>query len=279
MLFASDTDAGSATLRLVSEEPNLHDDVRSAWDELAAFWDERMEAGATWQRHLIQPSVERLLRLERGERVLEIACGNGEFARRMSELGGQVLAVDFSEGMLERARAHGGDVEYRYTDAMDEEALLALGEPTSFDAVVSNMAIMDMEAIEPMAAASSRLLKPTGRFVFSTLHPAFNSGDARPTVELDVEGSTAEVYSVKVSSYGRSSTSKGVAIPGQPVEQWYFHRPLWMILRPFFEDGFALDGLEEPLVGLEHGKPGTPMHVYTQLPGVLAARMRRNLGP
>ena len=70
VLFASDTDAGSATLRLVSEEPNLHDDVRSAWDELAAFWDERMEVGATWQRHLIQPSVERLLRLERGERVL-----------------------------------------------------------------------------------------------------------------------------------------------------------------------------------------------------------------
>jgi ubiquinone/menaquinone biosynthesis C-methylase UbiE len=263
----------------VSQEPNLHDDVRSAWDELAAFWDERMEAGGTWQRHLIQPSVERLLRLERGERVLEIACGNGEFARRMSELGGQVLAVDFSEGMLERARAHGGNVEYRHADAMDEEALLALGEPTSFDAVVSNMAIMDMEAIEPMVAASSRLLKPTGRFVFSTLHPAFNSGDARPAVELDVEGSTTEVYSVKVSSYGRSSTSKGVAIPGQPVEQWYFHRPLWMILQPFFEHGFALDGLEEPLVGLEHGKPGTPMHVYTQLPGVLAARMRRNLGP
>jgi hypothetical protein len=137
------------------------------------------------------------------------------------------------------------------------------------------MAIMDMESIEPMVAAASRLLKPTGRFVFSTLHPAFNSGDARPTVELDVEGATTEVYSVKVSSYSRSSTGKGVAIPGQPVEQWYFHRPLWMILEPFFDHRFALDGLEEPLVGLDHGKPGTPMHVYTQMPGVLVARMCR----
>jgi ubiquinone/menaquinone biosynthesis C-methylase UbiE len=151
-------DAGNATLRHVSEERSPHDDVRSAWDELAVFWDERMEAGATWQRHLIQPSVERLLRLEPGERVLEIACGNGEFARRMSELGGQVLATDFSEAMLERARAHGGDVEYRYADATDKGALLALGEPASFDAVVSNMAIIDMESIEPMAAACSRLL-------------------------------------------------------------------------------------------------------------------------
>jgi ubiquinone/menaquinone biosynthesis C-methylase UbiE len=261
----------------VSEERRLHDDVRAAWDKLAGFWDQRMQAGATWQRHLIQPSVERLLGLEQGERVLEIACGNGEFSRRMSELGGQVLAVDFSEGMLERARAHGGDVEYRYADAMDEEALLALGDPASFDAVVTNMAIMDMESIEPMAAASSRLLKPRGRFVFSTLHPAFNSGDVRPTVELDLEGGITEVYSVKVSSYGRPSTGKGVAIPGQPVEQWYFHRPLWMILKPFFDRGFALDGLEEPLVGSERETPGIPSHVYTQLPGVLVARMRQTI--
>jgi hypothetical protein len=55
----------------VSDERSLHDDVRAAWDELANFWDQQMQAGATWQRHLIQPSVERLLRLERGERVLE----------------------------------------------------------------------------------------------------------------------------------------------------------------------------------------------------------------
>jgi hypothetical protein len=160
---------------------------------------------------------------------------------------------------------------------MDEAAILALGEPGSFDAVVSNMAIMDMESIEPMVAASSRLLTPAGRFVFSTLHPAFNSEDVRPMVESDTEGGLREIYSVKVSSYSRSSSGKGVAIPDQPVEQWYFHRPLWMILQPFFDHRFALDGLEEPLVGAEHGKQGTPGFVYTQVPGVLVARLRRTV--
>ena len=58
------------------------------------------------------------------------------------------------------------------------------------------MAIMDMESIQPMVAAAAILLKPAGRFVFSTLHPAFNSGDARPTVEIDEE-STTEIYSVR----------------------------------------------------------------------------------
>src|SRR5260221_9800949 len=120
------------------------EDVRAAWDANAAYWDEQMEAGNTWQQFLIEPAVERVLRLEPGERVLEIACGNGEFSRRMASLGATVLATDFSEPMIERARSHGGDIEYRIADATDRAALLALGEPGSFDAVVCNMAVMDM---------------------------------------------------------------------------------------------------------------------------------------
>lgn len=259
----------------MGEERNVHDDVRSAWDELAASWDERMEAGRTWQGHLIQPSVERLLQLQPSERVLEIACGNGEFARRMSQVGAHVLATDFSEAMIDRARSHGGDVEYRVADATDRGALLALGARGSFDAVVCNMAIMDMESIEPMVEASATLLRSNARFVFSTAHPAFNSGDARPMAEIDPGGRTTEIYSVKVSSYGQPVTSKGVGFPSQPVEQWYFHRPLWMILEPFFARGFVLDGLEEPLVRHDHEDPRTPTFVYTQLPGVLVGRMRR----
>src|SRR6266566_301101 len=63
LVFACDAPArGNVKLRRMSEERSLHEEVRSVWNELAPFWDERMEAGATWQRHLIQPSVERLLR-------------------------------------------------------------------------------------------------------------------------------------------------------------------------------------------------------------------------
>ncbi len=194
-----------------------NDDVREAWDALAGYWDEQVEAGETWQRHLIQPCVERLLDLRPGERVLEIACGNGEFARRMAELGGSVLATDFSEGMLERARARGGDVEYRRVDATDEDAVLALGEPASFDAVVSSMAIMDMSSIEPMASAVARLMRPGARFVLSTLHPAFNSGEAVPTTELVYrDGGVRKVHSVKASSYAKSLIAKAWPSPDRP---------------------------------------------------------------
>lgn len=252
------------------------DQLRASWDALAGFWDEQMEAGNTWQRELIQPAFERLLELRAGERVLEIACGNGELARRMADLGASVLATDFSERMLERARARGGDIEYRLADATDEAELGALDEAASFDAAVCNMALMDMASIEPFASASARLLRPGGRLVFSVSHPAFNGGEVVQTIERAfVDGELKTMHSVKVSSYGRPSTNEGVAIPGQPVLQWYFDRPIVELFRPFFAHGFVLDGLEEPLRDPERSSRESPSYVYTEIPGVLVARMRR----
>jgi ubiquinone/menaquinone biosynthesis C-methylase UbiE len=252
----------------VTEPTN--DDVRGAWDALAPFWDEQMQAGKTWQRTLIQPPVERLLDLRPGERVLELACGNGEFSRRMAGAGATVLATDFSETMLERARAHGGDVVYRHLDATDEQAITALGAEGPFDAAVSNMAIMDMTEIEPMAVALAAVVRPAGRLVISTLHPAFNSGDAiRVTEESeDPDGTIVRRYSIKRSLYISPSTGKGVALEDQPVTQWYFHRPLQAIVAPFFRHGWLLDGLEEPVL-----EP--PAVLFDEIPGVLVLRFRR----
>jgi len=261
----------------VTDDSPSNEDVRAPWDAMAAYWDENMEAGRTWQQGLVEPAVERVLDVQSGERVLELACGNGQFARRMAELGASVLATDFSEPMLERARAHGGGLEYRQADAADESALTALGEPGSFDAVVCNMAIMDIVDIEPMARAAAVLLALRGRFVFSTLHPSFNSspGTTRVLEQSDDDTGVARRYFVKVSGYSRPATGKGVALEGQPVIQWYFHRSLSDLLRPFLQNGFVFDAVEEPVLPPEMVGPGAPEAVFLDVPPILVARLRR----
>ena len=95
--------------------------VGRIWDRNAEFWDGRMGDGNRWHRELIAPNQERLLELHEGEVVLDVACGNGNFSRRMSELGVDVVGFDLSEGMIGRARARGsrgpGRIEYRVIDA------------------------------------------------------------------------------------------------------------------------------------------------------------------
>ena len=152
---------------------NLHEDSRAAWDTNASFWDERMGEGNEFQRKLIGPAQEELLELDKGQLVLEAACGNGQFARRMAELGADVVAFDFSAPMIEVAKARTRDdltVDYHVIDAVDSDALRGFGDK-AFDAAVCTMAFMDMSDIAPFISALPALLKSGGRFVFSVMHP------------------------------------------------------------------------------------------------------------
>jgi SAM-dependent methyltransferase len=261
----------------------LNRDVRAVWNENAPFWDEYTGEGKQFQRLLIGPTTEQLLHLQPGELVLEVACGNGAFARRMAALGAHVLATDFSEVFIERARArtteHADRIEYRVVDAIDQEELLALGIGR-FDAAVCNQALMDMVTIDPLASALSQLLKPDGRFVFSISHPCFNTVGIKKLIEEeDRDGEIVDTYSIKVMTYLGLGPGKGMGIIGQPVPHYYFDRTLHDLFAPFFRAGFAIDGLEEPGFG-EEAEASRPFSWsnFKEIPPVLMVRMRQMRG-
>jgi SAM-dependent methyltransferase len=264
---------------------HLNAQTREVWDANAAFWDDRMAEGNDFHRELVAPAAERLLNLQPGEEVLEIACGTGQFSRAMAELGANVLATDFSEGMLAHAERRSDQrpelrehLAYQLVDATDEEALLALGE-ARFDAAVCNMGIMDMAEIAPMLRALRRILTPEGRFVFTIMHPAFNSMGTRLCVEEeDRDGELVETHSIRVIDYLTVGDRKGLAMRGQPVAQWYFHRPLHELFNACFAAGFVLDGLEEPaFLPSELESRFRSWQSYPEIPPVLAARLRPSL--
>lgn len=262
---------------------HLGDEAREIWNHNATWWDEAIGEGDLFQRELVIPAVERLLKVRHGEEVLDIACGNGLFARRLAAVGARVVACDFSEVFLERAQARTVEnkdlIEYRLVDATDKQQLLSLGA-NRFDAALCNMALMDMAAIDPLMSALRDSLKPGGRFVFSLLHPCFNNAGTRLSIEQeDRDGELVITKAVKLTRYLTLSPTRGVGIPGQPKPQVYFERPLSVLFNAGFREGFVLDGLEEPGFGedLEAGSPLSWTN-FRDIPPVLAARMRLTTG-
>lgn len=265
----------------------INQEVRAIWNQNAAYWDEKMGEGNSFHRELVRPAAERLLTLQPDETVLEIACGNGQFARQMAEAGVQVVATDLSEALVEIARARtaerldlAGRIEFRVVDGTDKAALLALGAGR-FDAAVCTMALMDMAEIDPLLGALPRLLKPAGRFVFTIMHPCFNSmGTHLCMEEQDHGGELIVTPSVRVVRYLGVGATKGLAMIGQPAPQWYFHRPLHELLGACFAAGFVLDGLEEP--AFASATPSDRVFGwsnFSEIPPMLAARLRLALRP
>src|SRR5206468_8391394 len=102
------------------------------------------------------PVVELLAPL-RGERVLDLGCGDGVLTKRLVDLGCQVVGVDASADMISAAKALGLDAR-----VMDGHALQFNGE---FDAVFSNAALHWLKQPEKVVDGVWRALKPGGRFV------------------------------------------------------------------------------------------------------------------
>ncbi len=259
----------------------LRQKVQALWERKAAWWDALMgEAGTAFARALVMPPAERLLAVQPGERVLDIACGSGFVARRLAEAGAQVVACDFSAAFLEiarrRAGPYAGQMEFHRVDVTDEAALLALGEG-SFDAALCTMALMDMAEVEPLLTALARLLKPGGRFVFVTSHPAFTGpGWARAAEQTEADGSLHLEHTLRLRSYLTPGVTLGVGAPGEPAPHYYFHRSLSALLGPAFAAGLMLDALEEPVIEVQPD-PANPLHWghYREFPPVLAGRLRR----
>ncbi len=260
------------------DDAELLAESRDIWDQNAAAWDERIGGGGGFQSVLIAPTVERMLDIQPGESVLDIACGNGIFSRRLAELGASVVASDFSPKLIELARQrtteHTDRIQYHVVDATDEAQLLALGaDGKHFDAAVCNNALMDMPAIEPLFRALAKLLKPDGRFVFSIMHPCFNGLAMAMQADLP-DYATEPTYSIRVSRYLSSEVTKGMAISTQPVQQYYWHRPLHELLNAAFASGLVMDRLEEPPF-----TPATPptsafSWAHYDMPPLLFARLR-----
>ncbi len=255
--------------------------ARDAWNENAAYWDEYMGEGNDFVNVLCWPALERLLAPAPGMRILDIACGNGLTSRRLGRLGAHVTAFDVSSQMIDRARerttSEDGDIDYRVIDGGDDADLLALGQGT-FDATLSNMALFDMAAIDPLFASLACLLKPGGIFAFSVMHPCFNNMHTIHMAEReDRDGDLVTTYSMKVTGYLSPSVKLGLAIPGQQRPHPYFHRPLQMLLGAGFAAGFVLDGLEEPSFPPDHPKGRTPLSwgpEFAEIPPVMIVRMR-----
>ncbi len=120
-------------------------------------WDpERYARNARFVADLGMPVVE-LLAPERGERILDLGCGDGALTEKLVAMGCTVVGVDGSAEQVAAARARGLDCS-----VMDGEHLTFNDE---FDAVFSNAALHWMKRADAVIAGVWRALKPGGRFV------------------------------------------------------------------------------------------------------------------
>jgi len=119
---------------------------------------------------LEEPKVSELLGPVSGLRILDLGCGTGRHALRLAAAGANVTAIDFSEGMLARARDRAGTLPIDFhTHDLTQPLPFA---DAAFDRIISGLVLDHIPNLKPLFAEMRRVCRPTGFAVISVMHPA-----------------------------------------------------------------------------------------------------------
>jgi len=146
---------------------------KNYWSSIAKDYDAIVkETGDQSQQLIINPNVEQLLGDLSGKTVLDAGCGNGYWTRRMAQTAERVVGIDFTDELIERARSRGVPSNAEFIIGNLERLLLS---DETFDIVLMNMVLLDIEELPTVVHEIARIMKPGGKVVVSTVHPCFEN--------------------------------------------------------------------------------------------------------
>lgn len=165
---------------------------------------------------LDEPIVHEILAALPPGRALDAACGTGRLAAHLAALGHQVVGVDSSPDMLDRARTRVPRGEFRLGDVhrlpLPDDAV---------DIVVSGLALAHVPALEPVMAEFARVLRPGGHLVISdTHHERILRGSVVKAVGPTGEPGLVATYRHTAGDYLRAALPAGLQVRRceEPVE-------------------------------------------------------------
>lgn len=191
-----------------------------------------LDGAGEWQ------TLKELLPDFKGKRVLDLGCGYGWHCFYAAEHGAaSVVGVDLSEKMLAVAREKNtfSNVTFIH-DSFDTVVF----DPTSFDIVISSLAIHYIEDFGKLAKHIANWLVPGGQFVFSVEHPIFTAEGSQDWF-YDENGNIAH-FPVDNYFYEGQRTAHFL---GSDVTK--YHRTMTTYLDGLLTNGFQIKRIVEPM--------------------------------
>ncbi|MFN8466846.1 MAG: class I SAM-dependent methyltransferase [Caldilineaceae bacterium] len=149
--------------------------------------------------------------------IVETGCGTGKNTAFLAEIGGKVTALDFSAGMLARARekVQAANVTFVETDLTQAWPV----EDRSADLVVCNLVLEHIENLHFIFAQAARVLLPGGRFFVCELHPFRQYQGTQATFQRGDGAVLIDAYVHHISDFLAAAEASGLSLAN--LKEWW----------------------------------------------------------
>jgi demethylmenaquinone methyltransferase / 2-methoxy-6-polyprenyl-1,4-benzoquinol methylase len=134
--------------------------VSKMFDDVAHAYDKTNDLLSFGQAKLWRKKVLEKVAPQSGEKILDIAAGTGTSSMALKLPGVEVVAADFSKGMLAEGKKRYPELEFVFADAMKLPF-----KNNEFDVVTMSFGLRNVQDRDKALGEFLRVLKPGGRLV------------------------------------------------------------------------------------------------------------------
>jgi ubiquinone/menaquinone biosynthesis C-methylase UbiE len=180
--------------------------IRNSYNEWADVYDSDINL----TRDLDSNVTRNLLANRRFDSILELGCGTGKNTVFFAQIGANIHALDFSEGMIEKAKEKVKAKNVRF-EAADLTKHWPCDDNT-YDLISCNLVLEHIEALPHIFAEATRTLQPNGIFLLNELHPFKQYAGSKARFEQ--AGGTVEVEAFvhHISDFTNAAESNGLTL-------------------------------------------------------------------
>ena len=218
------------------------DEVAGMFDDVAKHYDRMNNVLSAGNAVLWRAATVRAVAPVAGERILDVAAGTGTSSVALARSGAEVIALDFSSGMVAEGRRKHKKIEFVEGDAEK------LPFPDNhFDAVSISFGLRNVNEPKVALAEMYRVLKPGGRVVVCEF--------SKPPIAIFRAGYWAYLqYAMPIIADRMSSNPAAYTYLAQSIKEWPDQGQLSQWIRGVGFTRVAYRNLTGGIVALHRGR-------------------------
>lgn len=180
-------------------------------------WSDTYDSDRNLTRDLDHRATQDALTGLHYQNIMELGCGTGKNTSFLTQLGEQIVALDFSPGMLRQAKS-------KITSDRVFFVVADLTKPwpckdESFELIVCNLVLEHIEDLGAVFAEISRALKTGGRFFLSELHPFRQYKGTKANFRTEHEAIEIHAFVHHLSDFTESARANGLSV--RMMREWW----------------------------------------------------------
>ena len=220
-----------------------HKTNSTSWQKVSGWYREKQGLrGSYYYRSLILPKTLKLLDLQKGERLLDLGCGQGVLERAIAK-DAYYVGIDLARDLISYAQNNSQNPKHAFYFG-DITKKLPLSTTKLFDKMAIILTLQNLGSLEGLFLNIKRYLAPGGAVVMVLNHPYYRI--PRQTAwEIDEANKQQYRRINRYQTYFKVPIEMNPGSTGTKTLTWSFHYPLWQISQAINQAGLAIFQIEE----------------------------------